>query len=321
MTSRTITADQLTFGIEIEGILPTDVIMREDIRIGGYHRGIQVPGLPEGWKAERDESIGDRPGYTAVEIVSPILRGEDGLRQLLEVCHKLRSWGWDLRNTCGCHIHIGTSALRSDALNRSPEFLRKTVALVMRNETGLFSSTGTKTREHNYSYSASARDEIAPIINRLTPDNVWETSRGRTLNLLPLSTSKQTIEFRVFQAGIKVAKVATYVQICLGLVVKAYSMKRRAKFSVDNADLQGTGGRVHQLTHDLCWLDYRGMSEKRHGRILTDEQIEDYRALGDTLGFAPTVAESVAELKRLGANYDADSREETTHRASRTVWN
>ena len=60
MTSRTITADQLTFGIEIEGILPTDVIMREDIRIGGYHRGIQVPGLPEGWKAERDESIGDR---------------------------------------------------------------------------------------------------------------------------------------------------------------------------------------------------------------------------------------------------------------------
>jgi hypothetical protein len=316
MGSRTILATDLTFGIEIEGLLPDDVINREGIRIGSYHRGIQVPGLPSGWKAENDESIGHRSGYTPVEIVSPILRGADGLRQLIEVCHKLRQWGWVMRQTCGCHIHVGTSALRDDALNRSPEFLRKTVALVMRNETALFASTGTKTREHSYSYSGSAREEFAPIINRLTPELArWETNRGRTLNLQPLSTSKQTVEFRVFQAGIKVAKIATYVQVCLGLVVKAYSMKRRAKFNVDNADLQGTGGRIHQLVHDLCWLDYRTMSDKRHGRLLTDDQIEDFRAVGDPLGFAPTVAESVAELKRLGSKYTADDRAETGHRS------
>ena len=316
MGHRNITAADLTFGIEIEGQLPTRTITDQGIRIGGYHRGIQIPGLPTGWKAEDDCSIGDRAGFENLEIVSPILRGADGLRQLIEVCQQLRLWGWKMNPTCGCHIHIGTSALRSDALNQSPEFLRKVAALVMRNETGLFASTGTKTREYSH-YCSSARRDLADVIRQLTPELARRTTeRGRTLNLQPLLSSKQTIEFRVFQAGIKVAKIATYVQLCLGLVAKAYSMKRRAKFSVDNADLQGTGGRVHQLKHDLCWLNYRGMAENRHGRLLTDDQIEAHRAIGDVLGFAPTVAESIRELDRLGAKYDADNRGETGHRVS-----
>jgi hypothetical protein len=320
MAHRNITASDLTFGIEIEGQLPTRTINDETIQIGGYHRGIQIPGLPPGWKAEDDCSIDGRSGFENVEIVSPILRGADGLRQLIEVCQQLRLWGWKMNTSCGCHIHIGTSALRSDSLTQSPEFLRKVAALVMRNETGLFAATGTKTREYNYSYSSSARADLAAIIRTLTPESARRyTERGRTLNLQPLVSDKQTIEFRVFQSGIKVSKVATYVQLCLGLVAKAYSMKRRAKFSVDNADLQGTGGRVHQLKHDLCWLNYRGMAEKRHGRILSDDQIEAFRAIGDTLGFAPTVAESILELDRLGAKYDSDTRRETGHRMSMTT--
>ena len=319
MAHRNITADQLTFGIEIEGLLPADVVSREEITVGHYHRGIQIPGLPTGWKAESDCSIDSRAGFVCLEIVSPILRGANGLQQLVEVCQQLRRWGWKMNQSCGCHIHVGTSALRGDALNRSPEFLRKAVALVMRNETALFASTGTKTRELQHrgsNYSGSARRDLAPFINNLDPARLRGCNRGRTLNLTNLGNDKQTIEFRVFQAGVKIHKVATWVQIALGLVCKAYSMKRRAKFDVENADLQGTGGRVHQLTYDLCWLDYRGMSDKRHGRILSDDDIELLREAGQVLGFLPTVAESVAELKRLGAKYDADPREETGHRDS-----
>ena len=314
MTYRNVAADQLTFGVEIEGLLPDETIDRESIRVGGYHRGIQIPGLPDGWKAEDDCSIGERTGKTGLEVVSPILRGSDGLRQLIEVCQKLRLWGWTMNRNCGLHVHVGTGDLWSDSLNRSPEFLRKFAALVMRNETGLFASTGTKVREYN-GYSSSARREFAGMIHDLTPDNVSRRcTRGRTLNLQPLASTKRTVEFRVFQAGIKVSKVATYVQMCLGLVCKAYSMKRRAKFNIDNAELQTTGGRVHQLKHDLCWLDYRGMSEKRHGRLMTDSMIEAHRSIGDVLGFAPTVAESIRELNRLGNKYDQDIRDETGHR-------
>ena len=319
MGYRNITADQLTFGIEIEGVLPADIVSREGIEGGGYHRGIQIPGLPTGWKAEADCSIDYRSGFVCLEIVSPILRGANGLQQLVEVCQQLRRWGWKMNRSCGCHIHVGTRDLGSDALNRSPEFLRKTVALVMRNETALFASTGTKTRElqHNgANYSGSARRDLAPFIRNLHPARLRGCNRGRTLNLTNLGNHKETIEFRVFQAGIKVHKVATWVQVALGLECKAYSMKRRAKFDVENADLQGTGGRIHQLTHDLCWLDYRTMADKRHGRILSDSDIENLREAGAPLGFLPTVAESIRELKRLGAKYEADPREETGHRDS-----
>lgn len=41
-------AADMTFGIEIECFLPNDVVAREGIRVGGYHRGLQVPGLPAG---------------------------------------------------------------------------------------------------------------------------------------------------------------------------------------------------------------------------------------------------------------------------------
>ena len=82
----------------------------------------------------------------------------------------------------------------------------------------------------------------------------------------------------------------------------------------DNRELMRELWPTAEMTPALCGLDYRGMAEKRHGRILTDDQIEDYRALGDTLGFSPTVAESVRELKRLGAKYVADIRSETGHR-------
>ena len=318
MAHRNITADQLTFGIEIECTLPRDVIDREGISIGGHNSGPQLPGAPDGWQVMADCSINPtRSGHVGIEVVSPILAGQDGLLQVVKVLQLLNGWSVHVNRSTGLHIHIGTHGLGSDSLTRSPEFLRKVTALVARNETALFASTGTKSREHG-TYSASMRPWLAGAIRTLTPgrDRFGHQDLGnryQTLNLQAL-TRHGTIEFRVFQASTNVTKVATYIQTCLGLVVKAYSMKRRAKFNVDNADLQGTGGRIHQLTHDLCWLDYRGMSEKRHGRILTDDQIEDYRALGDTLGFSPTVAESVRELKRLGAKYVADIRSETGHR-------
>ena len=116
MGYRNITADQLTFGIEIEGLLPADIVSREGIEVGHYHRGIQIPGLPTGWKAEADCSIDSSYAFVCLEIVSPILRGANGLQQLVEVCQQLRRWGWKMNKSCGCHIHVGTSALRADDL-------------------------------------------------------------------------------------------------------------------------------------------------------------------------------------------------------------
>ena len=76
-------AQEFTFGVEIETTCPRS----NRLRIGSYYStGEQVPYLPEGWVAKSDGSIRtDKAGHVDVEIVSPILRGEAGIAQLIEV--------------------------------------------------------------------------------------------------------------------------------------------------------------------------------------------------------------------------------------------
>ena len=67
--------EQLTFGVEIETVIPYATLDAERMSIGGYHAGIQVPYLPPDWTAERDASITSNcSGHTGCEIVSPVLK-------------------------------------------------------------------------------------------------------------------------------------------------------------------------------------------------------------------------------------------------------
>ena len=110
-------ANEMTYGIEIECTIPGHIITERGIRIGGYHNGIQVPGFPEGWTAESDSSIRPAAGMVAVEVVSPVLKGPDGLKQVMEVCDKLKSWARRvLLGLQGCHVHVG---FRRDSIEAS----------------------------------------------------------------------------------------------------------------------------------------------------------------------------------------------------------
>ena len=95
-------AKELFFGLELETTAPTS-LYSEGLRIGPRHRGIQVPYLPAGWKAEHDCSIQAESGRTDCEIVSPILKGAEGLAQVAEVCKILESKGHAVNASAGCH--------------------------------------------------------------------------------------------------------------------------------------------------------------------------------------------------------------------------
>ena len=74
-------ANTIAFGIEVECTLPNS----DTTPIGAYHHGLQVPWLPEGWRAERDSSIHALvPGRKGCEFVSPKLQGHQGLAEVLE---------------------------------------------------------------------------------------------------------------------------------------------------------------------------------------------------------------------------------------------
>lgn len=128
---------EITFGVEFEVILPVGTIAR----VGHYHNGIQIPDLPEGWNAQGDGSIRvSEAGHVGVEVVSPILKGLDGIRQVKLVCLWLQQRGAKVNRSTGFHVHVGFGRTETEGLKRL-------VSTVANYEKALFAATGTKARE------------------------------------------------------------------------------------------------------------------------------------------------------------------------------
>lgn len=90
-----------TFGVEIEAHFDTS-----EIPISEYHSGRQA-GKPlfSHWRAERDGSI-----FNGGEIISPVLKGPDGVAEVLATMKVLRELEASVTGACGQHVHIGTTA-------------------------------------------------------------------------------------------------------------------------------------------------------------------------------------------------------------------
>ena len=217
----TMNAHEFTFGIEIETIAPDSAVRDHGLRIGGYKRGIQVPYLPTGWKAEADGSIDNSAGGHKCEIVSPVLRGADGINQVIEVVRTLEAKGHRVNVSCGVHVHVGWDRTwNADALARL-------VTIVAYVERGLYAITGTKARERSR-YCGGVRKygcekDAKPNLDR---------NRYHALNLTNLAAgAKQTVEFRVFSGSLNATKIAGWIQVALGLVERAVAGKRMPKWN------------------------------------------------------------------------------------------
>jgi hypothetical protein len=209
-------ANELTFGIEIETIAPPSAVENDGLRIGSYRHGIQVPYLPRGWKAEQDGSIDNSAGGYRCEIVSPILKGDEGIRQVIQVVEILVAKGHRVNASCGVHIHIGWNP------EWSSEALARLITIVAYLEKGLYAITGTKSRER-CRYCAGIRKygnekDAKPALDR---------NRYHALNITNLTYgSKRTVEFRVFSGSLNATKIVGWIQVCLGLVERALTSKR-----------------------------------------------------------------------------------------------
>jgi hypothetical protein len=210
-------ANECTFGVEIETVAPDGLVRNHGLRIGAYKHGIQVPYLPQGWTAERDGSIDDRRGGHQCEIVSPVLRGEAGLRQVAEVLLTLEARGHKVNVSCGVHVHVGWQR------DWSAEALARLVTIVAYVEKGLYAITGSKTRERGR-YCGGVRKYGNPKDAKPSLDR----DRYHALNLTNLARgTKDTVEFRVFSGSLNPVKVVGWIQVCLGLVDRAINGKRQ----------------------------------------------------------------------------------------------
>jgi len=288
-----LSASQFTFGVEIETIAPASAIANHGLTIGGYHNGLQVAYLPTGWKAERDGSLRPGPNEYACEIVSPILKGIEGLKQVVEVCNELKAKGHRVNGSCGVHVHVGWSR------DNDVASLARLVSLVSNLEESIFAATGTKNRERGqegHSYCKSVKQYGSAVAAQRHANS----DRYHVLNLTNLAYgTRQTVEFRAFSGSIEGLKIVSWVRICLGIVAMALATTRAAKFTRAAAPTGKTSGwyratpgwtAVCYLFSKLGWN--KGLTKEVYGAELVAEGL-------------PTMDETKAELVRLARKYDA----------------
>jgi hypothetical protein len=281
----------LTFGVEIETTAPLTLVTSGHLSVGGYHRGIQVPYLPEGWKAERDASIRCPAGHEPCEIVSPVLNGAAGLAEVVRVVEILKARGHRVNESCGVHVHVGWAG--------SAVALSRLIVMVAYAEAGIYASTGTKSRERGVdqfcgSYCKSVKQYGGPGPAKLNLDR----ERYHLLNLVPLATGRRkAVEFRAFSGSLNATKVCGWIQICMGLVHRAQASSRSPKWSPApvTGGLKKSGPGASELERLLCYLAWSPSYAAQHDGV-------SFGWLG-----GPVSQDAVkGELRRLAKKYDAE---------------
>jgi len=285
-------ANDIFWGLEFECTLPAS----DTTPIGSYHNGVQVPWLPEGWKAERDSSIRTfAPGRKGCEFVSPKLRGYEGLQQVLAAIDAINARGGRVNLTTGLHV---TCSWNGDAAA-----LARLVSLIGNHERAIFASTGTRRREQTI-YTK----KIKQYGNKDHAKQRCEADRYHLLNLTHLARGRNRIEFRAFAGTLNKTKAAGYLMMCLGLVELALNTTRCADW--DYAKREGTKScwdrpgagegetELNRLFYRLGWTKgwYKGaLRNKVFGGLANETATPDMKAIK-------------TKLLELARKYDAAGR-------------
>ena len=216
-------ASDVKFGVEVECYLPTGTIEA----LGGYHHGLQVAWLPNGWNGQSDSSLSHCPdGYRAAEIVSPILSGEEGLAQVWFTLEAIKELNGVVNNTCGLHVHVDGRTLTS----RNVKDIK---AAFVTYEKAFYGLSGTEAaRRFGSTYCRNSSQWGTDETND-------RADRYRSLNLTNWHNldRKKTVEVRVWAGTLEAERVVTAVYMAVALVV-----------SVVNGTCKGTGSRIENPT-------------------------------------------------------------------------
>jgi len=319
-----INANDLTFGIEIE----THINRTAPVTVGSYYNrnganvGDALPRNHAGrpWECKEDGSIvtpnSDR---RTAEFVSPIMKGAADLKSVEDVVRIIKAdlgtthatpdgteyngLGAKVNSSCGVHVHV---AFPSDKIAD----LRKLVALVGGYEKGIFAATGTKNRERGR-WARSIKggwDRVYKneLRNARTMDGARNVAvmnqRYFGLNLSNfLSGRRPAVEFRFFSGSTNPAKIAAYVQMCVGLVQLALSMPASAHWDAAPAGPKfgrndGPGVReINRLMSRLGWITTLKKRGYRAGIMAEGEEAKtEARRLKRTLRALATKYDATA---------------------------
>ena len=181
------------FGVEIEVI--TNGVTQSGIAEAIARQGVNVQA--EGynhttrnyWKVITDSSCG-------YEVVSPILRGQDGHEQLKRACEGLKVANAKVNRTCGVHVH-------HEASDFTGANVQRLVQLYQNYETAIDELMAPSRRGNGNQFCKSIRNVT---IQQMQYDRYYKVN-------LTVLRSRGTIEFRQHGATIEYGKINMWVEL------------------------------------------------------------------------------------------------------------
>jgi len=291
--------ETVTWGLELELYLP-----RGTVRVGSRHAGIELGHpFPPGWNAQHDGSLSTTlPNYEGVEIVSPILQGVDGLRQVKQVCALIEERRGRVNGLAGVHMHIGIRSVAGDDYDAVANWVRRFLLLAAHHELALYGASGTR-RRYNGRYCASLRNgrwaQKKDLLKKrdLTVDELRLQSSGidryQLVNIQNLFGSKPTLELRPWGGTTEYLKLRSWISMGLALATRA--LDHTAEFDGANARYAANGaqGAIRRWNYVMGWTRGR----KNWGRPTCI--VEGW--IGDLADLKPVKK----ELMRLAKKFDA----------------
>ena len=208
----------VTFGVEIECYNVNKYDLMNEVRTKGVeiqsegynHRDNEVY-----FKIVSDASI---RGDMAAEVVSPILKGKEGLDSLKKVCESLNTIGAKVNKSCGLHVHL-------DARDMSIEHWRNLIINYARLENIIDGFMAESRRGNNNCFcrSISLMPRLeATILHCNSVEEIarYFSTRYTKVNIEAYSRHK-TVEFRQHQGSIDFEKISMWLNFLQKLL--AYS--------------------------------------------------------------------------------------------------
>ena len=210
---------KLTFGVEIECYN----VLRESLISKGSQNGLNIVSREythvhtNYFKIVSDSSI---EGQNSNEVVTPVLRGKNGLSDLEMLCKSLEEVGARVNRSCGLHVHIGAEKM-TDAhycrLVRNYQKFEMAIDSFMPLSRRMNNSRWCRTLfGHNFEH-CTTKGEIAAELGY---------DRYHKVNAESYSRHK-TIEFRQHSGTTSYDKISHWVMFLAKLV--EYSYKNEAE--------------------------------------------------------------------------------------------
>lgn len=202
------------FGIEIEAYNCSMSRVAHELREAGIH--VTVEGYNhttrDHWKLVTDSSL---QGNDTFELVSPILAGEAGLKELEKVCWVLDLCNVKVNDSCGLHVHLDAADFNMNTW--------RNLALSYKHLENLIDAFMPGTRRNNrycksLNHVSDERIKSAGTIDDLR--DVFDRDRYHKVNFEAYSRHK-TVEFRQHSGTTNFTKMENWILFLNGLITFA----------------------------------------------------------------------------------------------------